>query len=188
MKKEYGVGGIITAIVFIAILYPLALTAVIGGIEYLTGNANEKFMEYLPLIFFALPIYFVAVLFLIFSMVKRYDALEANKLYYCPSCKERVRFDANVCPSCGAKLNELMEHVDKPGRKRIPAILFAVFLGGLGIHNYYLKRYKQFYKELTISIFTVGLLLPLIHLIAIIEAIRIGVGGIKYDGDGRKIS
>ena len=187
-NEKKGIGGIITAIVFIGLLFIPAFMGILGAIQYFLGDHIEKFIEVPVLVYFALPIYFVSVLFMIHEMAKRYDYLEDNKYYYCPKCKAPVKYDAKVCPSCNESLEDLLEYSDEPGRKKLYAILFAVFLGGLGIHNYYLKRYKEFYRELTISLITVGLLLPLMHLIAIIEAIRIGVNNISHDGDGRKIS
>ncbi len=187
-KKSNGIGGIITAVVFVALLFPFAFISILGIFQSLLCSSSEKLIEVPELVYYSLPIYFVAVLFMIYSMTKRYDYLEENQHYYCPNCNESVKYDARVCPHCGADLEELKEHIDKPGKKRLYAILFAVFLGGLGIHNYYLKKYKCFYKELTISLLTVGLLLPIIYFVAIIDAIRMGTNSIKYDGDGKLLS
>ena len=40
-----------------------------------------------------------------------------------------------TCPHCGAVLD-----VPKPAKNRIVAILLALFLGGIGIHKFYLGR------------------------------------------------
>jgi hypothetical protein len=56
---------------------------------------------------------------------------------YCFECGEVIRAKAEICPHCGVR---------QPGsgysgrRSRITAALFAIFLGSLGVHKFYLGK------------------------------------------------
>lgn len=59
--------------------------------------------------------------------------LEAN-LVYCRDCGAKVSKSASSCPSCGAQQI-------KNGRSKVAAGLLAIFLGGFGIHRFYLGQW-----------------------------------------------
>lgn len=59
--------------------------------------------------------------------------LEAN-LVYCRDCGAKISKSAENCPSCGAQQN-------LGGRSKVAAGLLAIFLGGLGIHRFYLGQW-----------------------------------------------
>lgn len=64
---------------------------------------------------------------------------------FCHECGAVIRAKAEICPKCGvrqpmmgAAANGLS--VTPSGKSRIAAALFALFLGGLGIHKFYTGR------------------------------------------------
>ncbi|MDR2195988.1 MAG: NINE protein [Gallionellaceae bacterium] len=64
---------------------------------------------------------------------------------YCSECGAIIKAKAEICPQCGvrqmpspAAIN--LGHVAPNGKSRIAAALFAFFLGGFGIHKFYLGQ------------------------------------------------
>ncbi len=55
---------------------------------------------------------------------------------YCRQCGEQIPKTANYCPHCNAKQISTGE-----GRDKVTAALLAFFLGGLGIHRFYLGQW-----------------------------------------------
>ena len=58
---------------------------------------------------------------------------------FCSSCGKLIKKQAEICPYCGVRV---MAPPLPPsqGRNRIVAALFAFFLGGIGIHKFYLGQ------------------------------------------------
>ncbi len=54
---------------------------------------------------------------------------------YCHACGTQIAFHAEFCAKCGAQQSI---QVRKTQRHRVTAALFAIFLGGFGIHRFYL--------------------------------------------------
>jgi TM2 domain-containing membrane protein YozV len=55
-------------------------------------------------------------------------------LIYCADCGKQVSSAALSCPSCGRVINAVST------KSRGVAIILALFLGGLGLHKFYLGR------------------------------------------------
>lgn len=53
-------------------------------------------------------------------------------LIYCRECGKQVSDSAAACPSCGVRVGGTKSHV--------AAGILALFLGGLGVHKFYLGR------------------------------------------------
>lgn len=62
---------------------------------------------------------------------------------FCSECAAVIKAKAEICPKCGVRQlpppNNLMS-VAPNGKSKLAAALFALFLGGLGIHKFYLGR------------------------------------------------
>ena len=64
-------------------------------------------------------------------------------LVQCSECSGQVSNLASACPHCGAPLKEgaaARPLVVTAPKSRSVAILLAIFLGGLGLHKFYLNR------------------------------------------------
>lgn len=53
---------------------------------------------------------------------------------YCRDCGSVIHFRAEICPKCGVR----QQMAVIANRNRTSAALFAIFLGGLGAHKFYL--------------------------------------------------
>ena len=67
---------------------------------------------------------------------------------FCRECGAVIKAKAEICPKCGVRqmaaplLNRLAS-VAPNGKNKLAAALFALFLGGLGIHKFYLGQVWQ---------------------------------------------
>lgn len=66
-------------------------------------------------------------------------------LKFCFACGEQIDSRAEICPKCGVRQPDVqqprpMGAVTGSGRNRTTAALFAIFLGGIGAHKFYLGR------------------------------------------------
>ena len=63
---------------------------------------------------------------------------------FCTECGEIIKSRAEICPKCGVRqLPNNTGNFGDPapnGKSRITAALLAIFLGGLGIHKFYLGQ------------------------------------------------
>jgi TM2 domain-containing membrane protein YozV len=55
---------------------------------------------------------------------------------YCRDCGSVIHSRAEICPKCGVR----QRMVAAANRNRTSAAIFALFLGGLGIHKFYLGQ------------------------------------------------
>ena len=57
---------------------------------------------------------------------------------YCSGCGQTIHQSALACPKCGAPQAGVVDR-----KSRIAAALLALFLGGIGVHKFYLGRAGQ---------------------------------------------
>lgn len=55
---------------------------------------------------------------------------------YCTECGAIIKAKAEICPKCGVR--QVLVNMVPNGKSKLVAALFALFLGGLGIHKFYL--------------------------------------------------
>ena len=72
-------------------------------------------------------------------------------------------------------------------KSRMAAGLLAIFLGGLGIHNFYLGRVGPGLTQLLISVLSFGFLAPLIWIWSLVEGILILTRSPSFSTDKRGI-
>lgn len=82
-----------------------------------------------------------------------------TEMVFCRGCGKEIHESANSCPHCGAT-----QRVNNQGKNKILAGFLALFLGGLGIHRFYLGQWWGIFYLLFIWTY-----IPVI--IALIEAI-----------------
>ena len=109
---------------------------------------------------------------------------------YCYICGSRVKSqDINVCEFCGADLNNNMNELDVRVKNKLQAGLLALFLGGMGIHRFYLGYIKIGIVQLILWVlgyFTGGITWAIVQIWAVTEAILIFLGKIK-DSEGHPL-
>lgn len=65
---------------------------------------------------------------------------------FCKDCGQIIAMKAEICPKCGVRqfappaTAATLGPTSASGRSRIAAAIFAIFLGGLGIHKFYLGQ------------------------------------------------
>lgn len=109
---------------------------------------------------------------------------------YCYKCGTRLK-DHNVefCELCGAKLNYNIDQVNGKIKNKLIAGLLALFLGGMGVHRFYLGYITIGVVQLVLWIlgyFTGGLTWIITEIWAIVECILIFTGKIK-DSSGNSL-
>jgi len=65
---------------------------------------------------------------------------------FCSDCGAVINARAEICPKCGVRQLAppgIIGPTTANGKNRIAAALFAILLGGLGIHKFYLGRVGQ---------------------------------------------
>lgn len=98
---------------------------------------------------------------------------------YCPNCGQPTNPGAAVCTSCGAALT-VAPAAD--AKSKLVAGLLGIFLGGLGVHNFYLGYTGKGVAQLLLSLcFGIGAIWGLI------EGIMILCGKINVDADGKPL-
>ena len=67
---------------------------------------------------------------------------------FCTECGAVIKAKAEICPKCGVRqlappAASLLGQTSPGGRNRVVAGLLALFLGGLGVHKFYLGKVLQ---------------------------------------------
>ena len=57
---------------------------------------------------------------------------------FCSNCGQPLNPGANVCMNCGYAVNTMPQVDPSMQKSKLVAGLLGIFLGGLGIHNFYL--------------------------------------------------
>ncbi|WP_353572845.1 NINE protein [Candidatus Albibeggiatoa sp. nov. BB20] len=66
-----------------------------------------------------------------------YTAPQNQATVICPDCGETINKKAEICPKCGVRQHHRSDH---PANK-ITLLLLTFFLGGIGIHRFYIGSY-----------------------------------------------
>ncbi len=107
---------------------------------------------------------------------------DGNK--YCYHCGKAVKDDAAVCLNCGYEVKKTKSSNSIGTKSKLTAGLLGIFLGGFGIHNFYLgytgKGVAQIF--LSLCLFGVG------GIWGLIEGIMILCGKIDKDASGKYLA
>ncbi len=121
----------------------------------------------------------------------------------CRNCGAEIRPGFTQCAYCGAAAESVLAHPPSrsstpspppfapgspqpaaQGKSKIAAGLLAIFLGALGIHNFYLGFNGKGIAQLLISVLSCGYLAIFAWIWAVIEAVMIFTGAISRDARG----
>lgn len=129
---------------------------------------------------------------------------------FCTSCGSQVEDSYVNCPNCGAGLGQAQQpqqpmngqqqvnngqpmynqapygqqqYVDPNQKSKMAAGLLGIFLGGWGIHNFYLGNTSKGVTQIIVTIVTCGIG----SLWGLIEGIMILTGSINTDAQGRPL-
>lgn len=103
---------------------------------------------------------------------------------YCPNCGTKLQEGAEVCLKCGKLVSKKATSEKVEGRKsKLAAGLLGIFLGGWGIHSFYLGNAGKGVAQIVVTIVTCGVG----ALWGFIEGILILAGSITTDADGNPL-
>ena len=114
---------------------------------------------------------------------------------YCSNCGKEMADDARFCPACGVSVSSSTQRPQQTGeicalsvknsKSRISYILLGIFLGVLGVHNFYAGYFGRGTAQLLITLFLGWLVIPLfivwIWCIVEICTVRFDAQGIEFD-------
>lgn len=96
---------------------------------------------------------------------------------YCHNCGQPTVPGAAVCTSCGSALAS----INANSKSKLTAGLLGIFLGGLGVHNFYLGYTGKAIAQILLSCIGVG------QIWGLIEGILILCGKIDKDANGNPL-
>jgi TM2 domain-containing membrane protein YozV/ribosomal protein L40E len=104
---------------------------------------------------------------------------------YCRNCGAETQQGAFACVRCGIALEPQPVYYNYGEQKsKIAAGLLGIFLGSLGIHNFYLGYTGKAVAQLLITVCTLGIGAIVTSIWGLIEGILILTGSIAVDGKG----
>lgn len=104
---------------------------------------------------------------------------------YCSKCGAKLKENADVCLKCGNLV--IKDNPPRINKSKIVAGLLGIFLGGLGIHNFYLGYNSKAIVQLLLTVLSCLLLLPITAIWGFIEGILILTGEINKDAKGNSL-
>lgn len=105
---------------------------------------------------------------------------------FCSNCGNKVEEGQAVCLHCGFSLKDSAS-ADPNAKSRLVAGLLGIFLGSLGIHNFYLGNKDKAMAQLLISVLSCFTLAVVSEIWGLIEGILILCGNINVDGNGNPL-
>ena len=115
---------------------------------------------------------------------------------YCPNCGTELKKDIKFCPNCGRKVDESSPETSTSNdntsqqKSKIGAGLLGIFLGSLGIHNFYLGYTSKAVCQLLLTLvgwLACGLGPVIASTWGLVEGILILTGSINQDADGNPL-
>lgn len=110
---------------------------------------------------------------------------------FCSNCGNKVEEGQAVCLNCGFSIKDSSRNnsgnVDPNAKSRLIAGLLGIFLGYLGIHNFYLGNNSKAITQLLISVLSCFTLAVISEIWGLIEGILLLCGNINVDGNGNSL-
>ncbi len=101
---------------------------------------------------------------------------------FCPNCGAQTTPGAVVCTQCGVALAQPIPAGEQ--KSKIAAGLLGIFLGGVGVHNFYLGYTGKAVAQLLIAVLTCGIGATVTSIWGLVEGIMILTGSIDKDAKG----
>lgn len=116
---------------------------------------------------------------------------------FCTNCGQELNDNVKFCLNCGKEINNKVMNENKvsnstsssnASKSKIAAGLLGIFLGGLGIHNFYLGYNGKAVAQLLITLLSCGSLSVISSVWGLVEGILILTGSINVDAEGNPLS
>ena len=112
---------------------------------------------------------------------------------YCSNCGAEIKNGAEFCSKCGSKTGankttaQTVNNTANAPKSKMAAGLLGIFLGYLGIHNFYLGYNGKAIAQLLMTVLSCGLLFFVTWLWGFIEGILILTGSVSTDAEGNPL-
>ena len=107
---------------------------------------------------------------------------------FCPNCGAELNEGADMCVKCGKRVSKPSENSNPNGKSKVAAGLLGIFLGALGVHNFYLGYTGKAVAQLLITVLSCGFLAVVSSVWGLIEGILIFTGSINKDANGNDLT
>lgn len=104
---------------------------------------------------------------------------------FCQNCGTELNETQDICLKCGVSVRRnTTADVNSNAKSKLAGGLLGIFLGALGVHNFYLGYTGKAVGQLLISILSCGILSVVSGIWGLIEGIMILSGSIDKDANG----
>ena len=109
---------------------------------------------------------------------------------YCPNCGAQTAPGAVICTACGVSVTPTGAAPVANGQQKskLAAGLLGIFLGSLGVHNFYLGNTGKAVAQLLITVLSCGAGAAVSGIWGLVEGILILTGSINTDAKGVPLS
>ena len=108
---------------------------------------------------------------------------------FCTNCGAELKEEQDICLKCGVKINKIPGTNSDPNAKsKIASGILGIFLGALGVHNFYLGYTNKAVAQLLITVLSCGILGIVSGVWGFIEGIMILTGSINTDANGNPLT
>ena len=105
---------------------------------------------------------------------------------FCPNCGNEVEEQQVVCLKCGVALKN-NANTNPNAKSKVAAGLLGIFLGAVGVHNFYLGYTNKGLTQLLLTVLSCGILSFVSGIWGLIEGIQILAGSITVDAEGNPL-
>ena len=106
---------------------------------------------------------------------------------FCPNCGDAVPSEAVVCLKCGVSLENNVNAPAAEAISKLAAGLLGIFLGSLGIHNFYLGFTGKAVAQLLLTVLSCGALSIVSGIWGLVEGIMYLTGNKNTDAKGQML-
>lgn len=106
---------------------------------------------------------------------------------FCQNCGNELKENQEICLKCGVKVSNSTTSNNPNAKSKMAAGLFGIFLGSLGVHNFYLGFTGKAVAQLLITVLSCGILSPISAIWGLIEGIMILAGNIDKDANDQSL-
>ncbi len=103
---------------------------------------------------------------------------------FCPNCATPTGPNMAICVKCGYNLSWGQAPWIYSSKSAVAAGILGIFLGSLGVHNFYLGYTGKAVAQLLITLLSCGILSFVSAIWGLIEGILLLTGSINRDGQG----
>lgn len=111
---------------------------------------------------------------------------------FCTNCGAELNEEQDICLKCGVKVNKNSGggnvNRDPNAKSKMAAGLLGIFLGAIGVHNFYLGYTGKAVAQLLITVLSCGILSVVSAVWGLIEGIMILSGSINTDANGNPLT